>query len=91
VIDFERLSQALVERAQRRQARGRMVVHVSEVFEHGYWGEVMATAAKVRRIAGLVIDGCVRDLAGGESMNHMGCISRTITPQTYSPSGFVRS
>lgn len=38
-----------------------LVVHVSGAHEFGYWGEIMATAAKVRRLAGLVIDGCVRD------------------------------
>ncbi|QTO23308.1 4-carboxy-4-hydroxy-2-oxoadipate aldolase/oxaloacetate decarboxylase [Burkholderia seminalis] len=38
-----------------------LVVNVSGVTEHGYWGEVMSTAARVRGLAGLVIDGCVRD------------------------------
>jgi 4-hydroxy-4-methyl-2-oxoglutarate aldolase len=38
-----------------------LVVHVSGVYEHGYWGEIMTTMAKVRGLAGLVIDGCVRD------------------------------
>ena len=38
-----------------------LVVSVSGAFDHGYWGEVMATAARARGIAGLVIDGCVRD------------------------------
>jgi 4-hydroxy-4-methyl-2-oxoglutarate aldolase len=38
-----------------------LVVHVSDAHEHGYWGEIMNTAAKVRGLAGLVIDGCVRD------------------------------
>lgn len=38
-----------------------LVVHVSGAYEHGYWGEIMSTAAKVRGLAGLVIDGCVRD------------------------------
>ncbi|RJG03113.1 4-carboxy-4-hydroxy-2-oxoadipate aldolase/oxaloacetate decarboxylase [Noviherbaspirillum sedimenti] len=38
-----------------------LVVHVNGVYEHGYWGEVMSTAAKARKLGGLVIDGCVRD------------------------------
>ena len=38
-----------------------LVVHVGGAHEHGYWGEVMSTAAKAVGLAGLVIDGCVRD------------------------------
>lgn len=38
-----------------------LVVSVSESYDHGYWGEIMSTAAKVRGLAGLVINGCVRD------------------------------
>ncbi|WP_028228543.1 4-carboxy-4-hydroxy-2-oxoadipate aldolase/oxaloacetate decarboxylase [Paraburkholderia ferrariae] len=38
-----------------------LVVSVSDAYEHGYWGEIMSTAAKVRGLAGLVINGCVRD------------------------------
>jgi 4-hydroxy-4-methyl-2-oxoglutarate aldolase len=38
-----------------------LVVHVSGGLEFGYWGEIMSTAAKVRHLGGLVIDGCVRD------------------------------
>lgn len=38
-----------------------LVVHVSNHYEAGYWGEIMAKAALVRKLGGLVIDGCVRD------------------------------
>jgi 4-hydroxy-4-methyl-2-oxoglutarate aldolase len=38
-----------------------LVVYTSGMYEHGYWGEVMTTAAATRGLAGLVIDGCVRD------------------------------
>ncbi|WP_343676412.1 4-carboxy-4-hydroxy-2-oxoadipate aldolase/oxaloacetate decarboxylase [Paraburkholderia heleia] len=39
-----------------------LVVYTNGAYDHGYWGEVMTTAAKVRGLAGLVIDGCVRDI-----------------------------
>lgn len=38
-----------------------MVVEVGGGYEYGYWGEIMTIAAQERKIAGLVIDGCVRD------------------------------
>ena len=38
-----------------------LVVEVSGFYEAGYWGEIMTHAALHRKIAGLVIDGCVRD------------------------------
>ncbi len=38
-----------------------LVGYVEDRFDHGYWGEVMSTAAKARNLGGLVIDGCVRD------------------------------
>ena len=38
-----------------------LVVHVSGAHDFGYWGEIMSCAAKARGLAGLVIDGCVRD------------------------------
>jgi 4-hydroxy-4-methyl-2-oxoglutarate aldolase len=38
-----------------------LVVSVGGVYEHGYWGEIMSTGAKARKLGGLVIDGCVRD------------------------------
>lgn len=46
-----------------------LVVHTSGHFDHGYWGEIMSTAAKVRGLAGLVIDGCVRD---GQLLEQIG-------------------
>lgn len=39
-----------------------LVVTVGPEREFGYWGEVLTTAAEVAGIAGLVIDGCVRDV-----------------------------
>jgi 4-hydroxy-4-methyl-2-oxoglutarate aldolase len=38
-----------------------LVAYVSGHFESGYWGGVMTQAALARGLAGLVIDGCVRD------------------------------
>ena len=38
-----------------------LVVFAGGAHEHGYWGEIMTTMAQVRGLAGLVIDGCVRD------------------------------
>ncbi len=46
-----------------------LVVSVSGAYDHGYWGEIMSTACQVRGLAGLVIDGCVRD---GELLNTIG-------------------
>lgn len=43
------------------QAGDVLVVFASGEYEYGYWGEIMATMAQVRGLAGLVIDGCVRD------------------------------
>jgi len=39
-----------------------LVVDVGDLPEFGYWGEVLTTAAGTAGIAGLVIDGCVRDV-----------------------------
>jgi len=38
-----------------------LVVTVGGAYEHGYWGEIMSTAARAQHLGGLVIDGCVRD------------------------------
>jgi len=46
-----------------------LVVSVGMEFERGYWGEVLTTAAQARSIAGLVIDGGVRDVDALRSHN----------------------
>ena len=46
-----------------------LVAHCSGAYEHGYWGEIMSTAARVRGLGGLVIDACVRD---GELLGRIG-------------------
>lgn len=38
-----------------------LIVDVSGGYDFGYWGEIMSCAARHRSIAGLVINGCVRD------------------------------
>jgi 4-hydroxy-4-methyl-2-oxoglutarate aldolase len=38
-----------------------LVVDVGGGHEYGYWGEIMTVAARARGLAGIVIDGCVRD------------------------------
>lgn len=45
-----------------------LVVNVSSHYEAGYWGEIMTVAALQRGIAGLVIDGCVRDAEAIEEL-----------------------
>ncbi|MGD1065406.1 MAG: RraA family protein [Vulcanimicrobiaceae bacterium] len=45
-----------------------LVAAVGDAFEFGYWGEIMSTAAHARGLAGLVINGCVRDGALLESI-----------------------
>src|SRR5262245_16645289 len=51
----------------RAPAGSALVVDVGDERELGYWGEVLTTAAEARGVAGLVIDGCVRDVAALEA------------------------
>ncbi|HSZ35829.1 MAG TPA: hypothetical protein VK773_01960 [Acidimicrobiales bacterium] len=44
-----------------------LVVDVGQVADRGYWGEVLTTAAEAAGLAGLVLDGCVRDVAALEA------------------------
>jgi 4-hydroxy-4-methyl-2-oxoglutarate aldolase len=46
-----------------------IVAEVNRGYEGGYWGEIMTIAAQQRKIAGLVIDGCVRD---GATIRELG-------------------
>jgi 4-hydroxy-4-methyl-2-oxoglutarate aldolase len=46
-----------------------LVVSTGNEYEAGYWGEVLSHAARARGLAGLVIDGCVRD---GEHLARIG-------------------
>lgn len=51
----------------RAPAGSALVVSVGGEEERGYWGEVLTTAAQARGLAGLVIEGGVRDLAALEA------------------------
>jgi len=51
----------------RAPAGSALAVEVGIERELGYWGEVLTAAARARGIAGLVIDGCVRDTAALEA------------------------
>jgi 4-hydroxy-4-methyl-2-oxoglutarate aldolase len=45
-----------------------LVADMSGHYESGYWGEILTVASQARGIAGLVIDGCVRDSSEIEAL-----------------------
>jgi len=45
-----------------------LVVNCSGFYEAGYWGDLMSLGAHTKGIAGLVIDGCIRDADDIEAM-----------------------
>ncbi len=45
-----------------------LLVDCNGYYEAGYWGDLMSLGAKTRGIAGLVIDGCIRDTDDIEAM-----------------------
>ena len=63
-----------------------LVVNGQGSLAHGLFGELMATAATARGIAGLVIDGAVRDIAPLESL-HFPVFGRGICPAGPSKEG----
>ena len=61
----------------RAPAGSALVVDVGDVADRGYWGEVLTTGAQARGLAGLVIDGGVRDVAALERLG-FPVFSRTV-------------
>jgi 4-hydroxy-4-methyl-2-oxoglutarate aldolase len=58
--------------------------------EYGYWGDILTTAAMEKGIAGLVIDGCVRDIEAIQSMGFpVFCRGTAIRGTTKAPEGEV--
>jgi 4-hydroxy-4-methyl-2-oxoglutarate aldolase len=48
---------------ERAQPGDILVASVGGYYEAGYWGALMATSAVAKKLAGLAIDGCIRDSA----------------------------
>lgn len=57
-----------------------LVVDVGDEPERGYWGEVLTTAAQARGLAGLVIDGGVRDTSALERLGFPAFASTVALP-----------
>jgi 4-hydroxy-4-methyl-2-oxoglutarate aldolase len=50
-----------IHRALATASPGDVLVVATSAPDFGYWGDIMTEAALARKVAGLVIDGCVRD------------------------------
>jgi len=57
-----------------------LVVDVGDVPDRGYWGEVLTTAAQAAGLAGLVIDGGVRDVGALQRLGFPVFSSRVVLP-----------
>jgi 4-hydroxy-4-methyl-2-oxoglutarate aldolase len=64
----------------RAPAGSALVVDVGDVHDRGYWGEVLTSAALSRGLAGLVIDGGVRDVAALERLGFPVFSHRIVLP-----------
>jgi 4-hydroxy-4-methyl-2-oxoglutarate aldolase len=64
----------------RAPAGSALVVDVGDVHDRGYWGEVLTTAALARGLAGLIIDGGVRDVAALERLGFPVFSHRIVLP-----------
>jgi 4-hydroxy-4-methyl-2-oxoglutarate aldolase len=54
----------MLHKALQRAPEGSVIVaSVGGVYDYGYWGGLMATSGLARGLAGLAIDGCIRDSA----------------------------
>lgn len=52
----------MLHKALEKAQKGDVIVAtVGHAYEYGYWGDLMAIQALVKGVAGLAIDGCVRD------------------------------
>jgi len=64
----------------RAPAGSALVVDVGDVPDRGYWGEVLTTAAQAAGLAGLVIDGGVRDVDALQRLGFPVFSSQVVLP-----------
>jgi 4-hydroxy-4-methyl-2-oxoglutarate aldolase len=87
-----------VQRALREAPEGSVLVADCGGGQFGYWGEILTEIALVRGLAGLVIDGCVRDIdeierlgfpifASGIAMRHAAKVDPGVVGEPISLAG----